>query len=79
MNTEANTFQFVASWLMFFVILIALNQTRIGHVAIYYGLLLLILFILVTEYRQITPFLNPPTLGQLNTSLAKNEGAIPVA
>lgn len=68
-NTEALTYRFVASWLVFFVVMLALSRTRVGYVAMYYGLILLILLIVVTEYRQIAPFLNPPTIGELNKSI----------
>lgn len=64
-GSEQASFQFVASWVVFLAILIAANKTRVGHVVIYYSLLMMILFILVVEYTQIAPFLNPPTLGQL--------------
>lgn len=64
MASEQASFQFVASWVVFIAILIAANKTRVGHVIIYYSLLMCILFILVVEYTQITPFLNPPTIGQ---------------
>lgn len=69
MNAEAITYQFVASWLVFLVVMIAIARTRVGYVAIYYGLLLVILLLVVTEYRQVGPLLNPLTIGELNTKL----------
>lgn len=63
-TTEGNTYRAVASWVVFLAIMILANKTRLGHVAIYYGLLLLILLLLVVEYKQIAPLLNPPTIAQ---------------
>ena len=76
MNTEQASFQFIAAWLVFIVLMVGLNKTRLGHVAIYYGLLLLILVIIVTEYKQIAPFLNPPTLSELQGGVYDVSGGV---
>lgn len=66
-DTELPSYQFIAGWILLFVILTFVNKTRLGHVAIYYSLLLMILLILVTEYQQIVPILNSiSTIGQFN-------------
>ncbi len=65
MDDELPTYKFVASWILIIVILSLANRSRIGHVIIYYTLLLVILFILVTEYRQLAPLLIPQTIGEL--------------
>lgn len=62
-----NTFTFLASWAVILALLTLASRTRVGYVAIYYGLLLLILILLVTEYAQIAPLLSGvESLSQLN-------------
>jgi hypothetical protein len=61
------TFRFVVSWVLFIALLTLANRSRLGHVIIYYSLLLAILLILVAEYKQITPYLTGiQTIGQLD-------------
>lgn len=68
---EMATFQFVAGWILLIVILIGANKTRVGHVILYYSLLLIILFILVTEYAQITPLLySIQTVGDFSSAMS---------
>lgn len=63
------TFQFVAGWVLLITFLVFVSKSRLGYVIIYYSLVLIILFILVTEYQQITPYINAiQTIGQFNTS-----------
>jgi len=57
MSIENKTFTFLVSWALWLVMLSALNTTRLGHVLLYYSLCLMILFVLVTEYKQLTPFI----------------------
>lgn len=66
-NVELSTFRFVAGWILLIVLLTFANRTRLGHVILYYGLALMILFVLVTEYQRIVPFLNFQTPGQLGS------------
>ncbi len=67
MTTESSTYTFVLGWILLITILTLANKSRIGHVLIYYSLLLIILLILVTEYAQIAPILSSiETVGQLN-------------
>lgn len=66
-SVEGSTYAFIAGWILLIAILAMVNRTRLGHVIIYYSLLLMILFILVVEYQQITPLLAGATsIGQLN-------------
>lgn len=68
-----STFQFVVGWLLLITILVFANKSRVGHVIIYYSLILIILLILVTEYTQIVPYLNAiQTIGQFNPSSGKS-------
>jgi type IV secretory pathway VirB3-like protein len=70
-DTELPTFQFIVGWVLLFTILIFISRTRLGYVAIYYSLLMMILIILVTEYRVITPYLNAiQSIGSFNASQA---------
>jgi hypothetical protein len=56
-NQQATAaFKFVAGWLIMLAILAALNTTRIGHVAIYYSLVLMILFVLLTQAPRIAQY-----------------------
>jgi hypothetical protein len=70
-TVEAQTYQFIAGWVLLFILLIFINKSRVGHVLIYYSLLLMILLIVVTEYAQIAPLLNSvQSIGQFDASLA---------
>ena len=53
-----NTYTFVAGWILMIILLIGINKTALGHVILYYLLLLMILFLVVTQYAQIAPLLN---------------------
>jgi len=65
--TENAVFNFLVGWFILLLLLTLVNRTRLGHVLIYYSLLLMILFVLVAEYKQITPYLlSLKTLGQFN-------------
>lgn len=56
---NANTvFMFVASWLVIIALLTFINKSRVGHVLIYYSLVLFIILVLVTQYRHFVPLLN---------------------
>lgn len=65
-TVQGSTYAFLAGWVLLIVILMFVNRSRLGHVIIYYSLLLIILFILVTEYQQIAPLIGGiETIGQL--------------
>jgi hypothetical protein len=66
-----DTFKFVAGWILLITILMFANRTRLGHVIIYYTLILMILLILVTEYAQIAPMISGiQTIGQLTNKIS---------
>jgi type IV secretory pathway VirB3-like protein len=68
-DTELPTFQFIASWLFFIIIMVLISKSRLGYVIIYYSLLLMILLILLTEYQQFSTLLNGlQTVGQFDAS-----------
>lgn len=77
MTVENKTFVFMISWIFWLVGLSFLNSTRIGHVILYYSLLLMILFVVLSEYAQITPFITGITnLGSLNSSIKNLSSAV---
>ena len=64
---EQKTFQFVASWILTITLLMLMSRSRVGYVIIYYALLLMILFLMVVEYKQIAPLLRGiESTGQFN-------------
>lgn len=52
-------FQWLLAWAVFLAIMAILNRTRIGHAAIYYTLLLCVLFLVVTQYAWLSAALLP--------------------
>jgi hypothetical protein len=74
-DPELPTFNFIAGWILLITILVFASKSRIGYVIIYYSLLLMILFILLTEYQQISPLLDSiQTVGQFNSTQEKTVG-----
>lgn len=57
--SATTAFQWLLAWGVFLAILAILNRTRIGHLVIYYVLLLAVLFVLVTQYAWIQAALAP--------------------
>lgn len=48
-GSEYTSFQWIMAWLILFILLAFFNKTRIGHLVLYYALVLMILFILVSN------------------------------
>lgn len=62
-------YNFVVGWFLMLVVLVLINKTRAGHVIIYYALLLMILFVLLVEYKQIVPYFNAiESVGDFNAA-----------
>lgn len=60
-----NAYAWLLAWGVILAFLTLVNRTRIGHAAIYYGLLLMLFFVIVSNYRFIATSLAPfQTLGQ---------------
>lgn len=57
MNVEDKTFTFLVSWGLWLIVLSVFSKTRLGYVLLYYSLALMILFVLVSEYKQLMPYL----------------------
>ena len=71
MNIENATFTFLVSWALWLIMLSVFNTTRLGHVLLYYSLCLMILFVLVTEYKQLGPYITGITnVGALEARVA---------
>lgn len=58
-SSNASTFQWLLAWAVVIVLASLANRTRIGHTLMYYGLWLLLLFLLVTQYKFIAAALAP--------------------
>lgn len=56
-----SAYRWVAAWTVLLVLLWAMNKSRIGHVVIYYTLVLMIVFLLLTQYQSIKMVLLPVT------------------
>lgn len=59
MNAWDSAYKWLLAWIVAIVLLSLLNKTRLGHVLIYYWLWLLIIFLLVTQYKFIANVLAP--------------------
>lgn len=59
MDTWGRTYRWILAWIIAIVVLSLLNKTRLGHVAIYYWLWSLIIFLVVTQYKFIVDALKP--------------------
>lgn len=69
-----NIFIFIVGWLFLIFFLTLINRTRLGHVILYYSLMLMILTIIASEYQNITPFLGGiETISQLNAKIAQEQ------
>lgn len=53
------TYKWLLGWFTAIVILTLVNKSRLGHVFIYYWLWMLILFLIVTQYKYIVALLGP--------------------
>lgn len=61
-NIAEETYRWIVAWSIFLMIIFVINKTKLGHAILYYSLWLLLLFLLVTQYRFIAGALEP--LGQ---------------
>lgn len=67
-NTQSSTneggalggdFKWLVAWLVLILIIAAANRTRVGQVVTYYALALMILFLVVTQFRFFVAALAP--------------------
>lgn len=54
-----SAYAWLLAWGVVLAVLTFINRTRIGHAAIYYALLLMLFFVVVSNYRFITSSLAP--------------------
>lgn len=77
MSVENKTFTFIVSWALWLVMLSVLSKSRLGYVLLYYSLLLMILFVLVTEYKNLVPYIaGVMSTGDLNKNNTINTGPV---
>lgn len=67
-DENASTFRWLLAWAIVIVLASLANKTRIGHTIMYYMLWLLLVFLVVTQYKFIAAALAPvgqpiPTVG----------------
>lgn len=55
----SKTYQWVIGWILLIALLALANQTETGHTVIYYALVLVLVFLLVTQYSFIAGALAP--------------------
>lgn len=56
---QFSTVQWLMAWAVLILVLWLFNKTKIGHVLIYYSLVLLIIFVIVTQYAWFVGVLKP--------------------
>lgn len=54
-----DAFQWVLAWAVLIVVLALLNKSRVGHTVIYYALLLVVITLVLSNYRFIVSALSP--------------------
>lgn len=57
--SQPTTYQWVVAWLLVLVLAMLAIRTQVGYKLVYYGLVLLLIFLLVTQYQFITAGLAP--------------------
>lgn len=68
-SAGAYTFKWLLAWSMFLLILMLANRTRVGHVTIYYLLVLAALLLLVTQFQWLAKVLTPISSLTLSPSI----------
>ena len=58
-NGKPSAYAWLLAWGVLLATLTLINRTRIGHAAIYYGLLLMLFFVIVSNYRFVATALAP--------------------
>ncbi len=64
--------RWLVAWAMLILLLVAINKTRIGAVITYYALALMLIFLIVTQFRFFSDALAP--FANLGPGLTANEG-----
>jgi hypothetical protein len=58
-DDNENTFRWLVGWAVVIVLAALANRTRFGHAFLYYSLMLMLIFLVVTQYRFIIAALGP--------------------
>jgi hypothetical protein len=61
---EQNTYLYIVGYLLLFLFLMLIAKSKVGYTLLYYALLLMILFVAVTEFALFAPLLIGPSLAQ---------------
>ncbi len=61
---EQNSYLYIVAYALLLGLCMLINQSRVGHVLLYYTLLIMILFVVVTEYSRLAPLFIPLDLSQ---------------
>ena len=69
-NGSYPTYRWLLAWAVLILVLFLLNKSRIGHLIIYYSLVLMLLFLIVTQYKWFVGVLAP--FGSLGPGLQVN-------
>lgn len=83
-GSDYSPFQWLMAWAVLLIVLALLAQTDLGYLAIYYALALMILFLIVTQYKWFAGVLAPfgslrPGVVAPGESPAPALGAVPGA
>lgn len=71
-SSGASTYRWLLAWAVVLVLGGLANRSRVGHVAIYYALVLALFFLFVTQFQWLATVLSPIT-GQ-STATGQNQG-----
>jgi hypothetical protein len=69
-DEAANTFNWMIGWLILIGVIIAISKSRVGYAAIYYALVLILVFLVVTQYKWIAKEVGIATTISLDTGKA---------
>ena len=58
-NDTVAMYKWIIAWIFIVLIFMLMNRTKLGHVLVYYSLLLLLAFTLVTQYQWVNDLLSP--------------------
>lgn len=64
-NSTAVAYRYLIAYTFIILLLALLNRTKVGHVVVYYSLLLMVVFVLVTQSGWVTWLLSPITGGNV--------------
>lgn len=58
-KTKNTDYKYILAYALFFIILIFISKSKAGYTAIYYGLVLCVMYVLVLDYKWIATTLEP--------------------